>query len=74
MDPKVLAVTPAGKPPPGVKPDFIPDGELHVLLTATVMTCMAVSTVVVALRMFARTVVIKAVDWSDCMPRQPQDA
>lgn len=34
-------------------------------------TCMVVSTVVVALRMFARVVVIKTIDWSDCMPGRP---
>lgn len=30
-------------------------------------TCMVMSTVVVALRLFARVVVIRKVDWADCM-------
>ena len=75
MDPSALAVTPAVTPPPGVTSDFV-NGEkygLHSWLVATVVTCMVVSTVVVALRIFARVVVIKAVDWSDCMLGQPHD-
>lgn len=76
MDPSVLAVTPAGTPPPGVVPDFFNSETrgLHTLLVVTVVTCMVVSTVVVGLRMFARVVIIKVVDWSDCMSRQPIDA
>lgn len=69
MDPSVLAVMPAVTPPPGVTSDFV-NGEkygLHSWLVATVVTCIVVSTVVVALRIFARVVVIKVIDWSDCM-------
>ena len=75
MDPTYLALTPAATPPPGVTPDFV-NGEkygLHTWATATIVTCMIVSTIVLALRMFARIVVIKTHDWSDCMPRPLHD-
>jgi hypothetical protein len=68
MDPSILAVTPAGTPPPGVTPDFV-NGERFARhwYQIAMATCIVVSTVVVALRLFARVVVIKRVDWSDCM-------
>lgn len=69
MDPALLAITPAAPPPPGVIPDFV-NGEkygLHAFVVATAVACIVVSTVVVALRMLARLVVIKTTDWSDCM-------
>ena len=66
MDPSVLAMTPAASPPPGVIPDFSSADNLHAIFTAALILCIVVSTLVVALRMVARTVVIKAVDWTDC--------
>ena len=72
MDPAVLAVTPAGPHPPGVTPDLVNGANMgrHSFVVANVVTCLVLTTVVVALRMFARVVVIKTVDWSDCMPGQ----
>ncbi|MCJ1362689.1 hypothetical protein MMC16_001795 [Acarospora aff. strigata] len=67
MDPAVLAVTPAGPHPPGVTPDLVNGANMgrHSFVVANVVTCLVLTTVVVALRMFARVVVIKTVDWSD---------
>lgn len=71
MDPAVLAATPAGTPPPGVVPDFAnaEKNGMHWWIVGVVVASMIVSTVVVALRLFARAVIIKTVDWSDCVPQ-----
>ena len=68
MDPSTLAVTPADTPPPGMTPDFV-NGERFARHWFPIVmgTCMVMSTVVVALRLFARVVVIRKVDWADCM-------
>jgi hypothetical protein len=77
MDPSILAVTPAGAPPKGVTTDFV-NGErfARFWFPMVMATCMVVSTVVVALRLFARVVVIRKVDWADCMspPAYDEDA
>jgi hypothetical protein len=71
MDTSMLAVTPAGTPPPGMTPDFV-NGERFAQHWFPIVTaiCMVVSTVVVALRLFARVVVIRKVDWTDCKSRR----
>jgi hypothetical protein len=67
MDPSKLAITPALAPPPGVRPDFVNYYSLLPWIVATASVCMVLTAVVLALRMFTRAVVIKSVDWADCM-------
>jgi hypothetical protein len=71
MDPGLLALLPAAPPPPGVTSDFVNSEKygLHSRLVDIVTACMVLMTVVLVLRLVARVVVLKQIDWSDCTPR-----
>jgi hypothetical protein len=67
MDPAKLAVTPALAPPPGVISNFVNSYSLLPWIVATATVCVVLTALVLALRMFTRAVVIKSLDWTDCM-------
>ena len=67
MNPATLAVTPALAPPPGVMSNFVNSYSLLPWIVATATVCVVLTALVLALRMFTRAVLIKTLDWTDCM-------
>jgi hypothetical protein len=67
MNPATLAKTPALAPPPGVMSDFVNSYSLMPWIVGTATVCVVLTALVLALRMFTRAVIIKSVDWTDCM-------
>ena len=62
---QLLAKIPAGRPPPGVKPNFVDPPSLKGSVIAVNVVFMALATTVVALRIYTRRVLIKRFGWDD---------
>jgi hypothetical protein len=48
-------------------PDFVNSYSLLPWILATASVCVVLTALVLALRMFTKVVVIKLLDWTDCM-------
>ena len=59
---------PMGKPPPGVKPNYIdPDRPLRGGLVASTVLGAVLTTSLVFIRIYTRHFIIKKLSWDDCM-------
>ena len=68
-----IYTTPAGLPPPGVVPNLVHPLYLHTLSQFTLVLCLAVSTIAVALRIFTKVYLMRKFRGEDCTlyPRPP---
>lgn len=56
---------PAMTPPPGVDPNFDNPHNQNTMALAVMSVCLAVSTIAIALRLYARCAVVQVVQWQD---------
>ena len=73
-DPALAAVIPAAKPPPGVTPDFedaIKHGK-HKVVLGVMLMFIGMCTLIIALRLFTRVILMRIFDWTDGEPPQNQ--
>ena len=52
-------------PPPGVVPNFDNPHNQNTMALAVMSVCLAVSTIAIALRFYARWAVVKVIQWQD---------
>lgn len=55
MTPELLAKTPAGKPPPGVVPNFIDPPSRAPRATAAIVVLLTVMVVILSMRMYSKS-------------------
>ena len=68
-----IHTTPAGLPPPGVVSNLVDPFYLHTISLFTLVLCLAVSTIAVALRIFTKVHLMRQFRAEDCTlyPRPP---
>ena len=61
-----LSHTPAGRPPPGVRPNFVDPESLRTPVIAINVIFLVLATLAVVMRVYTKRTIARAVGWDDC--------
>ena len=63
MVPALMGALP---PPPGVKPNFVDPENFHPAMIATIVFCLALTTLLTVARVYTKLFISKTHGWDDC--------
>ena len=66
-----LSHTPAGRPPPGVHPNFVDPESLRDSVIAINVLFLVLATLAVVMRLYTKQMIARAIGWDDCTCLEP---